>query len=95
MKKKRYIIIIFFLMFLSSCTIKDGIEILLWAFSEKKEPEETEEEKQKNLLKFEEAQRQLDLYLAVYNEGVNNLRLFLEEGYDPNVCKGELGYREG
>ncbi|WP_461247978.1 hypothetical protein [Treponema sp. R6D11] len=95
MKMKRILIIIFLLLSLSSCTIKDGIEILLWAFSDKKEPEETEEEKQKNLFKFEEAQRRLDLWWAVKGEDVNNVRLFLEEGYDPNVCKGELGYREG
>jgi len=88
-KKKYFLIIIFSLTCLNSCSFREGTELLLWILRKTKE---TKEENQEEKLTFEEASRQVDLWWAIETEDVDKVKQYLKEGYDPNRCRGEEGW---
>jgi hypothetical protein len=98
MKIKYFLVIIFFLVFLSSCSLREGIELLLWLqrysneVKEVNEIREVKEVRQEERLTLEEAERQSKLYWAISFEDVERVKQYLEEGYDPNRCRGEQGW---
>jgi hypothetical protein len=87
--KKYFLIIIFSLACLSSCSLGTDLLMLLFnkAYNKK-------EEKHEEKLTFEEASRQVDLWWAINVEDVDKVKQYLEEGYDPNKSRGEQGYRD-
>jgi len=94
--KKKYILIIFFLVTLNSCNLKERVWFLLWGVQYAKSitKEEKHKERQEEKLTFEEASRRLNLWWAINVEDVDKVKQYLEEGYDPNKSRGEQGYRD-
>jgi len=85
----------FSLAYLSSCSFREGTELLLWTFRKTKETkEEIKKQKQEEKLTFEEASRRLDLWWAINKQDVDKVKQYMEEGYDPNKSMGEQGYRD-
>jgi hypothetical protein len=92
MKKKALLTLVLFTVVFASCSKegidKKGIEAMIQLYRLAEAMLEQQEEN----LTYEEAKRRTDLYWAVTVSNVENVKKYMEEGYDPNVCRGEGWY---
>ena len=73
----------------SSCDVVDIIKIIIANDMGIK----TDPENQEKILSFEEQSHRFEMYWAIYTYNTDNVKKYLEEGYDPDKSKGEEGYR--
>jgi hypothetical protein len=86
MRRKAFLLLVFLIFCLGSCSLKKIAELVLQTRASQRK--EQNEEK----LTFEEASRRIEMYWAITIKDVGKVKQYLEEGYDPNRCMGEEGW---
>ncbi|MDR2921948.1 MAG: hypothetical protein LBU85_01245 [Treponema sp.] len=92
MKINYFIIILLCMACFSSCDFRKGIGLLLLLQRYADGTKEVKKARQEEKLTFEEASRRIELYWAITTDNVDEVKMYLAKGYDPNRCMGEEGW---